>query len=303
MTNKCLIVAGTILCVVIVAAIVTPIVIIFTRQGSTNTTTATVYTTVVSAYWSFDNNANDMYGVYNGALTGSATYQSASSAVYGTGEMLYMYTGNSYFQMTTYFNLTYQSFTVDAWIYPTTISGDWPIFGQCTCSTCTNQCLYLVIRSGKLFMSFNYNDLSGSTTLNTSMWYHVAFVYNYATMQQIIYLDGVQDAIKSNSQPYKGYNGTITVGYSPLITNTYFSQYIDNVALTTRAKAASEILIDATQIYYFSFDQPNPYYDNGPNHYNGTANSLTGVSGRVNQAIRTATTSSYIQMYLRCSNI
>ncbi|CAF1623893.1 unnamed protein product, partial [Didymodactylos carnosus] len=99
--------------------------------------------------------------------------------------------------------------------------------------------------------------------------------------------------------PYLGYNGSITIGYSPLVSTTYFSNYIDNVALITRAKSSTEILADATQLWYFSFDLPNPYYDNGPNRLNGTAYSITSVTGHnsIGQAIRMTTTSSYFQLY------
>jgi hypothetical protein len=55
-------------------------------------------------------------------------------------------------------------------------------------------------------MGFTLNDLSGSQTLTAFNWYHIAFVYNYQTQQQILYLNGVQDTIKSNAQPYQGTN-------------------------------------------------------------------------------------------------
>ncbi|CAF4581156.1 unnamed protein product, partial [Didymodactylos carnosus] len=48
----------------------------------------------------------------------------------------------------------------------------------------------------------------------------------------------------------------------------------------------------------YSFDQPNPYYDNGVNHINSTNyNSVVASSGSVNQGIRFTTTSAYFQMY------
>ncbi|CAF1601940.1 unnamed protein product [Didymodactylos carnosus] len=181
---------------------------------------------------------------------------------------------------------------------PTTLSGDNTIFSQCTCATCTSQCLYLIIRSSRLFMGFNFNDLQGSTTLSTSVWYHVAFVYNYATLQQIIYLDGVQDSVRTNVQPYLGQNGSIIIGAQS--SSSYYYGYIDNLALTTRAKSATEISNDATLLFYYSFDLPSPFYDNGPNRLNNTAisnyASVSSTSGRVNRGIDFTTTSSYFQM-------
>ncbi|CAF0887660.1 unnamed protein product [Didymodactylos carnosus] len=149
-------------------------------------------------------------------------------------------------------------------------------------------------------MGFNYNDLSGSTTLSASTWYHIAFVYNYQAAQQIIYIDGVQDAIRSGvTTPYLGTNGSLTMGYSPLlVSSSYYYYYIDNLLLTTRAKSSSELLNDATQIFYFSFDLLNVYYDSGPNRLNSTSySSLVSIAGRVNQGIRFTTSTSYFQMY------
>ena len=147
-------------------------------------------------------------------------------------------------------------------------------------------------------MGFNVNDLQGSSTLTVNVWYHVAFVYNYATLQQIIYLDGVQDSIRTNVQPYLGQNGSIIIGAQSA--SSYYYGYIDNLSVTTRAKSASEISNDATLIFYYSFDLPSPFFDNGPNRLNNSVysnyGSVTVTAGHLNQGIRMTTTSSYFQM-------
>ncbi|CAF0879188.1 unnamed protein product [Didymodactylos carnosus] len=67
--------------------------------------------------------------------------------------------------------------------------------------------------------------------------------------------------------------------------------------ISTRAKSSTEISNDATQVFYYSFDQPNPYYDNGPNLLNATTtNILSSATGHVGQALRFTSTSSYIQI-------
>lgn len=71
--------------------------------------------------------------------------------------------------------------------------------------------------------------------------------------------------------------------------------YIDQVILTNRSKNASEILLDASLVAYFSFDNQS-YLDSGPNHILGTAVNITSVSGRVNQAIKFNSSSSYFQV-------
>jgi hypothetical protein len=143
-------------------------------------------------------------------------------------------------------------------------------------------------------MGFTLNDLSGSQTLTAFNWYHIAFVYNYQTQQQILYLNGVQDTIKSNAQPYQGTNGSIQIGSTQVFATTnYFNGFIDNLKVTTRAKSSTEILIDASLIAYYSFDLPYPSNNNGPNGLNGTLVNTVTVTGRVNQAMRFTGISSY----------
>jgi archaellum component FlaF (FlaF/FlaG flagellin family) len=197
-----------------------------------------------------------------------------------------------------FLNLSSTSFTIEAWICPTiTITGDRGIFGQCQCSTCANQCLYLILRSARLYIGFTSNDLTGSTTLTIGVWYHIAFVYNYQTQQQILYVNGVQDAIKSNAAAYQGTNASIQIGSTQVYSTTnYFNGYIDNLNVTTQAKSATDVLRDGSLIAYYSFDLPNPSFDNGPNRLNGTLISTVPVPGRVNQAIRIIS-SAYFQVY------
>jgi hypothetical protein len=198
----------------------------------------------------------------------------------------------------TFLDLTFKSFTIEGWIYPTMLSTDRGIFGQCQCTTCTNQCLYLMIHANHLYIGFTSNDLSGTTTISVNTWYHIAFVYNYQTQQQILYINGVQEAIKSNAQSYQGKTGNIQIGSTQFgsLTN-FFNGYIDNVMLTTRAKAASEVLHDASVMAYYSFDLPYPNADSGPNGLNATSMNTTTVSGRVNYAMRFLIATAYFQAY------
>ena len=235
-------------------------------------------------------------------MVGSASYTpvgSTSIPYVGYGQALFLNgTLPQSVNVLTFFDLTYTSFTIEAWIYSTSIVGDRGIFGQCSCSTCTNQCLYFILRSGRLYMGFTPSDVFASTTLSINVWYHIAFVYNYQTQQQILYVNGVQDGIKSNAQPYQGTNGSIQIGSTQVYSSTnYFQGYIDNFLLTTRAKSGDEILRDATLVAYYSFDIPNINFDNGPNGLNGTVLNTVTTNGRVNQALRFSGTPSYFYVY------
>jgi hypothetical protein len=271
-----------------------------TRTISTPTTTASS-SIVISASWTFDQTTGDSYGVYNGTLMGGATYSVASTTqpYLANGRALTLSSASQSFLVSTPFlNLTYTSITVEAWIYPTNITGDHGIFSQCTCSTCANQCLVFILRSNHLYVDFNLNGLYGSTTIAINTWYHVAFTYNYATAQQILYVNGVQDAIASNVNPYQGTNASIQIGVA-LISSAayYFIGYIDNVKLVTRAKSSTEILFDASVTAYYSFDLSSLNNDNGPNGFYGLAINTITVEGRVNEAIHFSGASSYFQIY------
>jgi len=147
-------------------------------------------------------------------------------------------------------------------------------------------------------MSFTVNDLIGTAAMAVNTWYHVAFVYNLATLQQIIYLNGVQEAIKSSASPYQGQNGTIQIGAVQTFTQTsFFSGYIDHVRITTRAKGGTEILNSATLMAYYSFDLPDQTADSGPNGLTGIINNAGLASGRINQGLSFSGTSSYFQAY------
>ena len=258
--------------------------------------------TVTYVAWSFDNVTTDTYGVYNGQLMNGATYlaRTTTQPYLGQGNPIsFTASSNQSFVVSSPFlNLASTSMTIEAWIYPTTVTGDNGFMGQCQCASCSNQCFHFLVRGSKLHVGFGLNDLTGLTTLSTSTWYHVAFVYDVSAQQQILYLNGVQDNIKSSAAAYQGTNGSFVIGsatYFP--STTFFNGYIDNVKVTTRAKSATEVLTAASLTAYYSFDLPNPTNDNGPNGLNGSTVSAASVTGRVNQGLQFTGTTSYFQAY------
>ena len=270
------------------------------------TASTTLATTIASAnisvVWSFDSTATDLNNVYNGSTQNGATYSNgipANVPYFGSGQALSLNGVNQFVSIPSPFlPLNFTSFTIESWIYPSAVTNDRGIFGQCQCSTCANQCLYFICRGGRVFIDFTMNDLYGSATLVINTWYHVAFVYNYQTQQQILYVNGVQDAMKSNVAPYQGTNGSIQIGATQVFATTnFFNGFIDNVWVTTRAKSSDEILRDASLMVYYSFDLPNTNTDSGPNKILGNSINIITVNGRVNQAIRFVGSSSFFQSY------
>ena len=232
----------------------------------------------------------------------SAGYSAPSSTIpyVGQGQALALNASSSQsLQVTSpVFNLAYTSFTIEAWIYASSVSGDVGIFGQCQCGSCANQCFFFIIRGGRLYAGFTLNDVGGSRALVINTWYHVAFVYNYAAQQQILYVNGVQDNARSGAGPYIGTTGTTIIGAAQVSSSTkYFTGYIDNLRAYTWAKSTQEIFTDATLIAYYSFDLPSPNSDQGPNGLTGTLVNTATVTGRVNQGLQLTGSPSYFQAY------
>ncbi|CAF1476308.1 unnamed protein product [Rotaria sordida] len=79
-----------------------------------------------------------------------------------------------YVTVSSYLSFFSRSFTIEAWIYVTSLisSVDYGIFGQYQAAT-TRQWLFCIIRSNKMFFGFFNDDVGGSTTLSTNIWTHV----------------------------------------------------------------------------------------------------------------------------------
>ena len=269
-------------------------VIILVPSSTSSSTAAPPSTT---AFWNFDGNTNDLFGVYNGALLNGAAYSNNTYFGLGFNLALNDSLNQSMIVSSRFFNLSYTSFTLEAWIYGNSFSGDNSIFSQCECFTCQDRCLFLLIRNSRLYMDFTTDDVIGTRTLAANTWHHVAFVYDYSTQTQSLYLQGVLDSSKSSSGPYLGRNGSMFIGTSQ-ISSSSFNGLIDSVRLTTRAKSTAEVLDAASIVVYFSFDGPTLSEDMGPNKMNGTISNAAAVTGRIGQGLAfNGAVSSYLQIY------
>ena len=174
------------------------------------------------------------------------------------------------------------------WIYIADVitPQDIPIVAQCQ-SLALSRCLHLVVRNTNLYFGFYFDDLQGVTNLTASRWYHTAFVFDFATNEQSVYLDGVVDATCIASGPYQGVDGSVTIGTNFVTTNDrYFNGLMDQFYFVNRSKTSNEILRDATLTAYFSFDG-NSIRDQGPLSINGSvAGNTSFVAGRQAEALQ-----------------
>ncbi|CAF1486885.1 unnamed protein product, partial [Rotaria sp. Silwood1] len=187
-----------------------PLSVWHTESPSKLTTTTTTAASIATAFWSFDNNALELYNGLDGTLFGLPSY---TTSLLGYGAAISLTQSlTQYVAITSaIIPLNLRSFTIEAWIYPIGFTGgEYGIFGQCQ-STSTNLCLHFTSRNDKLYCGFYGNDVQGVTTLTMNVWTHVACVYDSASQMQEVWLNGVLDGSHSAS-PYEGLWGTTTIG-------------------------------------------------------------------------------------------
>jgi hypothetical protein len=109
---------------------------------------------MVSILWTFDNNTNDIYNVYNGIPVNGPTYGTSytgldSKALYLNGSL------SQYIEVNDpLLEFTYRSFTIEMWFYPTLLTtADFGLFGQCETIE-KDRCLMLMIRNYLVYFSF-----------------------------------------------------------------------------------------------------------------------------------------------------
>ncbi|CAF1216464.1 unnamed protein product [Adineta steineri] len=270
------------------------------KNPSTTTTTteeAVVYLNGNYSFWPMENNAVDIISGLYGEGANSPTY--VTPGITGSGYALKLIrTSKQYIKIPSIKSFAGVSFTVEMWIYPTTlINGDhfFGLFTQYTRSS-KDYSLQMMIRGLKLSLDFYGGGIDGATSLTTNTWYHAAFVYDYPSKTQTVYLNGYQDGSHSSAGPYLGTGSSINIGMHQDGTSyDYFDGYIDQVSLTMAVNSADDILDDATLASWYSFDYEITY-DSGPNKLQGKAVDLTLASGKVDQGLNFSLNSSFYQI-------
>ena len=84
------------------------------------------------------------------------------------------------------------------------------MFGQGT-SGIRGRALHYQIRGYLLYLGFFHDDLQGSTVIQPNVWNHAAFVYDFPTSSQRVYLNGYLDGYRLSS-PYQGTSGDTFIG-------------------------------------------------------------------------------------------
>ncbi|ASD62489.1 LamG-like jellyroll fold domain-containing protein [Bdellovibrio bacteriovorus] len=196
------------------------------------------------AYWKMDNNFNDSVGTYHASIVGSpsATSPGKVGSHYGT------FSSGSYGSIASPPALANSSFSISAWVYPTSNAGvHQHILGYGT--TTTDSGLFLGYTStGTLRVGFYNDDLTTATnymTYDYQRWVHLAATYDATTRTRTLYRDGVVIASDTAAANFAG-TGTMYVGQG-LGTNG-FNGNMDEFAIWTTALTSSQVAnIFATQ--------------------------------------------------------
>ncbi len=147
-----------------------------------------------SVLYTFDNTPNDYYGNYNAVPLNNPQY--VSPGYNGRGYAIRLLSNQSQcLTIANHMNFYQKSLTVEAWIYPFAIYianpyADSIIYSQ-TNSSVLYQYMRMMLRNGKNYGAFFGDDVTGPTVFQVNHWQHIAFTYNYSTMTQVVYVNGV----------------------------------------------------------------------------------------------------------------
>lgn len=142
------------------------------------------------------------------------------------------------------------SLTVEAWVKPSTTAPAYQTILQKATATDENYGLFL--KGSEVYFEWinsgAKNVQTTSANLQPNTWYHIAAVFNYPSSYVKIYINGVQNASSSPSADLTTNNGNLLIGND--YANSYpFNGTIDEVAVYSRAKSASEIYADANSMF------------------------------------------------------
>jgi hypothetical protein len=196
------------------------------------------------AGYSFDENA----GVTAGDASGNSNAGSISGATWnagkygsclsfnGTNAMVNVPDANS-------LDLT-NSFTIEAWVYPTA-SSSWRTVVMKEGPSSLAYALYSHNNANRPagYVRINNADaaVNGSTALALNTWTHVALTYNGLTM--LLYVNGVQRGSSSRSGAAPITTGILSIGGNT-VWGEYFAGSIDEVRLYNRPLSPAEITTD-----------------------------------------------------------
>ncbi|MBW6537514.1 MAG: DUF11 domain-containing protein [Mariniphaga sp.] len=138
-----------------------------------------------------------------------------------------------------------KSLTVEAWVKPESVSQH-TVIGKYR--DISSKDWGINILRNKLHFQYefkgnNYDSFYGNSILNTNVWYHVAFVYSYTDKTTILYLNGMNDGMRTLPTDLPDTDTPVQIGriggsYGSI---HHFKGLIDEIKISNRALSAEEI--------------------------------------------------------------
>ena len=177
----------------------------------------------------------------NGTLTNGPTYSSADggSIVFdGTDDYVAETSGlsDSFFQ---------GSWSISFWanfdVVNTSSSSteDRPLLHHG--SSVTRKGIHLTTRHSKLHFGLIADDLTGTQTLTTNIWYNIVFTLNNTSYAKQIYINGSIDNSHTGGGAYTGTGSNTKIGGRALGFGNYFDGNMSSVAAYNRIITAAEV--------------------------------------------------------------
>ena len=184
------------------------------------------------AWWPGDGNTGDIIGNSNGVHVGTATYAA------GKVGQAFSFDGTNYVEVADSPVLRPTTYTVDAWIYPTVVSGNHNVVFK------GDHEYAMQIRNGKVVFASKsangtYAEFQGSLDVPVNAWSHIAITQD-ATIKRI-YVNGDLDPVTQQQDGHYTSNlGPLRIGTHNNIFE-FFYGLIDEVDIIARPLTQAEI--------------------------------------------------------------
>lgn len=224
----------------------------------------------------FDGDITDGSGrvwtAYGGATTSTTQKKFGSGALYLNGSSDYLTTPNN-----ADFNFSTGDFTIDCWLYPTSINSLNAVFDKYDASNGTWQ---VAISSGKMNIYIRratpLNYTSSLTSLTLNAWNHCAWVRNNGTIY--LYLNGINVGSVSATDNLDS-TCIVTIGRQGNQSSYYFPGYIDEMRVSKGiARWTSNFTPPAAPASPAGFGVPLNLTNNGSVTFSSDGASFNGSS-------------------------
>lgn len=170
-----------------------------------------------------DNSKNNFTATAtNGAALSTAQSKFGGSSVFLDGTNDYVSIPNN-----AEFNFASGTFTVELWVYFSSVSGQRALVTNYQNST-NGWAVQLYL--GKIFSSFSGDgiDIQGTTTISANTWYHIAVSGTPGSYK--LFLNGTQEGATYTGGTTLTSTSALTIGR--IVSSAYFNGYIDDLRIT-----------------------------------------------------------------------